>query len=162
MNIYETRMNKGEHLWTKKIIFQAGFAFLEAGSVRSKNTTNILIKNFSELVFGKKFIKIISDYSLMSLFIELDDTPFNTWHHSFQQLTFLSTVDISFNSWHSFQQFTFLLTVDIFFNSWHSFPQLTFLSTVDILINIWHFFHFPFNSWHSLQQLKFLPPFDIL
>ena len=24
---------------------QAGFAFLEAGSVRSKNTTNILIKN---------------------------------------------------------------------------------------------------------------------
>ncbi|XP_023345641.1 putative ammonium transporter 1 [Eurytemora carolleeae] len=34
------------------IIFQAGFAFLEAGSVRSKNITNILIKNFSELVFG--------------------------------------------------------------------------------------------------------------
>ena len=26
-------------------VMQAGFAFLEAGSVRSKNTTNILIKN---------------------------------------------------------------------------------------------------------------------
>lgn len=43
----------------EKIIFQAGFAFLEAGSVRSKNTTNILIKNYSELVIGEKFIKII-------------------------------------------------------------------------------------------------------
>ena len=28
---------------------QAGFAFLEAGSVRSKNTTNILIKNTLDL-----------------------------------------------------------------------------------------------------------------
>ena len=32
---------------------QAGFAFLEAGSVRGKNTINILIKNFSDLCFGK-------------------------------------------------------------------------------------------------------------
>ena len=28
---------------------QAGFAFLEAGSVRSKNTTNILLKNTLDL-----------------------------------------------------------------------------------------------------------------
>ena len=35
--------------WTNQMfsfpVMQAGFAFLEAGAVRSKNTTNILIKN---------------------------------------------------------------------------------------------------------------------
>jgi hypothetical protein len=33
--------------------FQPGFAFLEAGSVRSKNVTSVLMKNYSELCFGE-------------------------------------------------------------------------------------------------------------
>ena len=40
------------------IFMQAGFAFLEAGSVRAKNTINILIKNFSDLCFGEFLCKI--------------------------------------------------------------------------------------------------------
>ena len=32
-------------MFSKNIVMQCGFAFLECGSVRSKNATNILIKN---------------------------------------------------------------------------------------------------------------------
>ena len=38
------------------LLMQAGFAFLEAGSVRAKNTINILIKNFADLCFGTLII----------------------------------------------------------------------------------------------------------
>ena len=34
------------------IVMQAGFAFLEAGSVRSKNTTSVLFKNFMDAICG--------------------------------------------------------------------------------------------------------------
>ena len=37
------------------IFMQAGFGFLEAGSIRAKNTTNILIKNFADLTFGNDY-----------------------------------------------------------------------------------------------------------
>ena len=35
------------------LLMQAGFAFLEAGSIRAKNATNILIKNFTDLCAGR-------------------------------------------------------------------------------------------------------------
>ena len=35
------------------LLMQAGFAFLEAGSIRAKNATNILIKNFTDLCAGE-------------------------------------------------------------------------------------------------------------
>ena len=43
------------------IFMQAGFGFLEAGSIRAKNTTNILIKNFADLTFGNIIFYASSD-----------------------------------------------------------------------------------------------------
>eukprot|EP00092_Neocalanus_flemingeri_P039085 GFUD01042546.1.p1 GENE.GFUD01042546.1~~GFUD01042546.1.p1 ORF type:complete len:800 (+),score=190.18 GFUD01042546.1:84-2483(+) len=85
------------------IIFflQGGFAFLEAGSVRSKNTTNILIKNLLDILlaclafwaFGYMFFQsegntfIGTDVGYM-LTIKLEPTMFAHWFWSF---TFCAT-----------------------------------------------------------------------
>ena len=44
------------------IFMQAGFGFLEAGSIRAKNTTNILIKNFADLTFGNIAFRVSKEY----------------------------------------------------------------------------------------------------
>ena len=49
------------------IFMQAGFGFLEAGSIRAKNATNILIKNFADLIFGNNIYNerlFFHDYKL--------------------------------------------------------------------------------------------------
>lgn len=47
--------NVNEAIWFSLAVLQAGFALYEAGSVRSKNTTNILIKNVLD---GCKYIHL--------------------------------------------------------------------------------------------------------
>ena len=58
-------------------LMQCGFAFLEAGSVRSKNTVNILIKNMLDLLIGGKYFNV---YVLGHLGVR------NTSHTIFLQL----------------------------------------------------------------------------
>ena len=60
------------------IFMQAGFGFLEAGSIRAKNTTNILIKNFADLTFGNiEFIVSTEDHLSKSVCIHSFDVVFD-------------------------------------------------------------------------------------
>jgi Na+/H+ antiporter NhaC len=51
------------------VFMQAGFGFLEAGSIRAKNTTNILIKNFADLTFGNKYVIFLQLYGYIPILI---------------------------------------------------------------------------------------------
>ncbi len=53
------------------LLMQAGFAFLEAGSVWAKNTTNILIKNFADLCFGESITRIMINMMYLLLLLSL-------------------------------------------------------------------------------------------
>ncbi|MGG6498528.1 UNVERIFIED_CONTAM: ammonium transporter, partial [Bacteroidetes bacterium 56_B9] len=44
---------------------QAGFALIEAGSVRSKNTVNVLMKNYTDMAIGGLIFYILG-YGLMA------------------------------------------------------------------------------------------------
>ena len=81
------------------ILMQAGFGFLEAGSVRAKNTTNILIKNYADLCFGSMAFWFIG-YGLAfgegNGFIGYThlfalDLPFQDYAMLFFQCTFAAT-----------------------------------------------------------------------
>ncbi|XP_022793819.1 putative ammonium transporter 1 [Stylophora pistillata] len=79
---------------------QTGFAFLEAGSVRSKNTTNILIKNFLDVfigavaywLFGYAFAFGAESNSFIGhKFFALADLPANQYSHWFFHFVFAAT-----------------------------------------------------------------------
>ena len=80
-------------------LLQSGFAMLEAGSVRAKNVTNILIKNFIDLCFGSLLFMLFG-YTLA--FTEgnewigwnhfaLYEFPADLFPHAFMQTTFAAT-----------------------------------------------------------------------
>ncbi|CAL1540120.1 unnamed protein product [Lymnaea stagnalis] len=58
------------------LLMQCGFAFLEAGSVRSKNTSNILIKNLLD-----SFLAGISYWTIGFAFAYGDGNTFIGWHY---------------------------------------------------------------------------------
>ncbi|XP_027047257.1 putative ammonium transporter 1 [Pocillopora damicornis] len=79
---------------------QTGFAFLEAGSVRSKNTTNILIKNFLDVfigavaywLFGYAFaFGAESNGFIGHKFFALADLPADKYSHWFFHFVFAAT-----------------------------------------------------------------------
>ena len=76
-------------------IFKAGFGMLEAGSVRSKNTTNILTKNFGDLCLGVVAFCLVG-YGLAfsegnewvgNKYFGLINLPYSLYPHVFMQVS---------------------------------------------------------------------------
>ena len=59
------------------IFMQAGFGFLEAGSIRAKNTTNILIKNYADLCAGKIAIQKSTTAACQVVMLSVDRQIFS-------------------------------------------------------------------------------------
>ncbi|XP_078346231.1 putative ammonium transporter 1 isoform X1 [Oculina patagonica] len=79
---------------------QTGFAFLEAGSVRSKNTTNILIKNFLDVFIGAVAYWLVgyafafgadSNGFIGHKYFALADLPIDKYSHWFFHFVFAAT-----------------------------------------------------------------------
>ncbi|KAJ7373670.1 ammonium transmembrane transporter [Desmophyllum pertusum] len=79
---------------------QTGFAFLEAGSVRSKNTTNILIKNFLDVFIGAVAYWLVgyafafgpeSNGFIGHNYFALADLPADKYSHWFFHFVFAAT-----------------------------------------------------------------------
>lgn len=86
-------------------LMQAGFAFLEAGSVRAKNTTNILIKNFLDACIG-----CLAYWSVgwAMAYGDLDPSNSATGFIGFQQFFLAGLEPSKYSLW--FFQFTFAAT----------------------------------------------------
>ncbi len=61
------------------LFMHAGFACLEAGSVRAKNTTNILMKNIADLCFGELLVLPIGNY-IQFIFLSIVSSKIVTWY----------------------------------------------------------------------------------
>ena len=90
-------------LFSELFLFKAGFGMLEAGSVRSKNTTNILTKNFGDLCLGVVAFCLVG-YGLAfsegnewvgNEYFGLINLPYSLYPHVFMQVshTFLKDCD---------------------------------------------------------------------
>ena len=84
--------------FSEPILFKAGFGMLEAGSVRSKNTTNILTKNFGDLCLGVVAFCLLG-YGLAfsegnawvgDQYFGLINLPYSLYPHVFMQVSRLN------------------------------------------------------------------------
>ena len=82
------------------LFMQSGFAFLEAGSIRTKNVTNILIKNLADLCLGG-VVFLMFGYAIAfgpgnytwvgTTYFGMVGLPLGLYPHIFMQTTFATT-----------------------------------------------------------------------